>query len=216
VTATGADTFSPKQITIHQGDTVTWSNDGVDPHNVHFEEFQFVMPAAAANVWSATVQNTFMQPGTYHYYCDVHGAPGGQGMSGTVVVDSAPAGSGGGGGAPGSPVPTDAAPVTSSRTPLKQHVGRLYVRASMNEAGTLAATGTVGVPGTAKLYRFRQAKRTVSANQLVTLRLRLAKRALPAVRRALRKRKLRARVTLTATDTTGKKTVRKLAVRLAP
>jgi|RhiMetdeSRZDD1v2_1073273.scaffolds.fasta_scaffold02440_5 plastocyanin len=209
VTATGSDTFSPKDITINQGDTVTWTNDGVHPHNVHFEEFGFVMPAMPSNTWS--VQNTFMQPGTYHYYCEVHV---GVGMSGTVVVNPAPAG--GGGGPPGGPAPADTAPVASSSTPGKQRVGRLYVRASMNEAGTLAATGTVGVPrGAAKVYRFKRAGRTVAANQPVKLRLRLSKHALQRVRRALRKHKLRARVTLTATDMTGKTTMRKLTVLLA-
>ena len=86
----------------------------------------------------------------------------------------------------------------------------------MNEAGTLAAIGKVGVPGgAAKVYRFKQAKRTVAANQPVKLRLRLSKHALPRVRRALRSHELRARVTLTATDTTGKKTIRSLTVRLS-
>jgi uncharacterized membrane protein YozB (DUF420 family) len=37
---------------------------------------------------------TFDQPGTYPYYCELHGASGGQGMAGTIVVGDA----GGGGG----------------------------------------------------------------------------------------------------------------------
>src|SRR5437868_11577241 len=137
------------------------------------------MPPAASNTWSVTVQNTFTETGTFHYYCDVHGGPGGLGMSGTVVVD--PASPGGGAGTPptsGGPVANVAPPVASLSGPVKQRIAKLYVRASMSAAGTLAATGTVGLPGAAKVYRFKQAKRTVSANQLVKRRLKLSTLAL--------------------------------------
>jgi plastocyanin len=29
---------------------------------------------------------TFDEPGTYPYYCDNHGGPGGEGMSGVIIV----------------------------------------------------------------------------------------------------------------------------------
>jgi plastocyanin len=219
VTATGMNLFDPSSVTITQGDTVTWSNDGAHPHNVRFEEFAFVMPPDpfATNTWE--VSNTFSQVGTYHYYCEVHGGPGGVGMSGTVTVNPAPAGGGGGGGGgggpPGPPPPVDTAPVSSLVGPSKQPVGKLFVRASMNEAGTLSAAATVSVPGgAARLYHFKKARRAVSANVSVRLRLKLSKQALKKVRKALRKRTLRALIALTATDTTGNKTIRKLKVRL--
>jgi plastocyanin len=34
----------------------------------------------------ATYQYTFNTPGTYRYYCSVHGGPGGVSMSGTIIV----------------------------------------------------------------------------------------------------------------------------------
>ena len=214
VNATGSDVFEPSSVTITQGDTVNWTNDGVHPHNVHFEEFSFVAPnPASSSMW--TVPFTFTQTGTYHYYCEIHGGPMGAGMSGTVVVNPAPPG----GGPPGPgppPPPPDLAPVSSLVSPPKQAIGKLYVRASMNEAGTLTATGTVRVPsGAARLLKFKRVSRAVSANVPVTLRLKLSRSGLRAARRALRRgKKLRAKVTLTATDTTGHQSVRKQAIRL--
>jgi hypothetical protein len=99
----------------------------------------------------------------------------------------------------------------------KQHLDKLFVRASMNERGTLTASGTVVVPGgAAKLYRFRPASKTVSANVPVKLPLKLSKHVAKVVKAALRHRKkLSARVTLTAKDTTGHQTVRKQTIRLS-
>ncbi len=217
VTATGTDVFDPKTVTIAQGDTVTWKNDGLDPqgHNVDFEEFPFVMPnPASASKW--TVSNTFTQPGTYHYYCQVHGYKGGIGMSGTVtVMAAAPGGGGGGGGGTPGPGPVETALVSSLSSPSTQRVHKLYVRASLNQAGTLSATGTVSVPDAAKVYRFRRVTRMVTANVPVKLRLRLSTSALRKVQHALRQReKLRARVTLTATDTAGRRTLKKQTILL--
>jgi hypothetical protein len=113
------------------------------------------------------------------------------------------------------PAPADTAPVSSLVSSSKQKVGKLSVRASMNEAGTLTASGTVGVGGAAKTYSLKHASRMVAAGQSVKLRLKLSKKALRAVRRAIRhKRKARAKVTLTAVDTTGHRTVRKQTIRL--
>jgi plastocyanin len=216
VIATNTDVFSPSSVTITQGDTVTWSNEGLHPHNVHFEEFAFVEPSDpfATNNWS--VFHTFTQgPGTYHYYCEVHQVDG---MTGTVIVNPPSSGGGGGGGGGGGtpgPGPADTAPVSSLISASKQDVDKLSVRASMNEAGTLTATGTVNVGGAAKAYNLKRASRTVAAGQSVKLRLKLSKKALRAVKRAIRhKRKARAKVTLTALDTTGHKTVRKQTIRL--
>jgi len=79
--------FSPQHITIAAGGTVTWtwSSAGVITHNV--------MPDATEPVISGTPVTgpnsypfTFNTPGTYMYYCVVHGFPGGVGMFGTVTV----------------------------------------------------------------------------------------------------------------------------------
>jgi plastocyanin len=208
--------FSPSTVTITQGDTVTWSNPSSGYHNVHFDDPVFQMPMnPSPTMW--VVSQQFMTAGTFSYYCDEHK---GIGMTGSVVVNAASSGGGGGGGTPPpNPGPgpvADVAPVVSALTsPSKQHVGRLYVRAAMNEAGTLTASGTVSVPGAAKVYRFKPAGQSVSANQAVRLRLRLSKHGLRAVRRALRRHRLSASVTVTAIAAKGGKTIRKLRVRLS-
>lgn len=212
VTATSSSTFVQKEVTIAPGESVTWNNAG-GFHNVHFDDNSFVMPPAPSPPpWS--VSHTFGQVGTYRYYCEAHGGPGGAGMAGTVVVSSGgppvPPGTGG-----QSPAPDVAKPVPSITAPSKQAVTRLYVRASMNEAGTITATGSVNVPrGTAKVYRFRPVTRTVSPNAVVKLRLKLSKKSLKTVRRALRRKRLRAKVTVTAEDTAGNRTVRKRRILL--
>jgi plastocyanin len=217
VGTTAQNRFLPDAVTVTVGDTVTWTNTSSgDFHNVHFDDGSFEMPADPIDgPWS--VYKPFDAPGTYTYYCEAHVDLG---MRGTVVVNPASPGGGGGGGGGGGPgpppPPADTAPVSSLVSPPKQKVDRLYVRASMNEAGTLSAAGTVSVPaGAAKLYRFKRASRSVTANQSVKLRLKLSKKALRAVKRALhRGKKLRAKVAVTARDATGHETVRRQTVRL--
>jgi plastocyanin len=207
VVTTADNTFSPASVTITVGDTVTWSNSTSTYHNVVFDDGQFNMPQPPApGPWS--VSRTFMAPGTYTYYCEVHKT---QGMLGTVAVMPAPPP--GGGGSP--PPPPDMAPVSSLISSASQRVAKLFVRASMNEAGTLTATGTVSVPGAAKVYRFKPSTRMVSANQSIRLRLRLGKKPLRAVKRALRRgKRLKAKIALTARDMTGHETVRRQTIRL--
>jgi plastocyanin len=77
------DVFSPATIRIDPGDTITWSNDGETVHTVTADDAAFDSgPMAAGDAFTSS----FSEPGTYPYYCAVHGAAGGVGMSGTVVV----------------------------------------------------------------------------------------------------------------------------------
>jgi plastocyanin len=77
--------FSPQMVTINEGDTVTWNNNtGVFAHNVVSDTNLFTSGALAVGPW--TFSHTFTSVGTFPYYCASHGAPGGFGMSGTVVV----------------------------------------------------------------------------------------------------------------------------------
>ena len=79
-----SNAYTPKDVTIAYGDTVTWNNvSGI--HNVHFDNNSFDQPPnAISGAWS--VSKTFTTTGTYRYYCDIHGAPGGVGMAGSVSV----------------------------------------------------------------------------------------------------------------------------------
>ena len=101
VTATFSNTFSPKDVVINTGDMVTWNNGG-GPHNVHFDDNSYDMPASPSSAgWS--VSRTFGSPGTFRYYCEAHGGPGGSGMSGTVWVNGT-----------GYPRPQSASPLRAS------------------------------------------------------------------------------------------------------
>ena len=78
------DTFDPSDVTIQPGDTVrwTWVNG---THST----------TSDTNLWDSTVQSPpftfdfiFPTAGDFRYYCSLHGAPGGVGMSGIVRVQS--------------------------------------------------------------------------------------------------------------------------------
>ena len=88
----------------------------------------------------------------------------------------------------------------------------------MSEAGTLTATGSVNVPGGAsKVHRFKPVTRKVAANLAVKLSPSLSSRSLRIIKRALKQRKkLTARITLTATDPSGNTAVQKRTIRLRP
>ncbi|HKI85338.1 MAG TPA: Calx-beta domain-containing protein, partial [Thermoanaerobaculia bacterium] len=79
--------FTPKTITIQPGDSVTWTNNGGGFHNVKSEDGSFTSGAPSTSQWTFT--QSFSSAGTYPYYCQVHGGPGGVGMAGTVIVGSA-------------------------------------------------------------------------------------------------------------------------------
>jgi len=78
--------FTPAAVTVNQGDQVTWNNtQGF--HNVRFDDDSYIQPPSAAfPPW--TVSRTFTDVGTFRYYCDAHGDPGGIGMSGAVTVNA--------------------------------------------------------------------------------------------------------------------------------
>lgn len=79
--------FEPPQLAIDAGDTVSWTEYGGQDHTVTSDDglFDWVLP------FGEVVSYTFMQPGTYAYYCDNHGGPGGEGMSGIIVVSASTA-----------------------------------------------------------------------------------------------------------------------------
>jgi amicyanin len=68
--------YAPAQITIHKGDTVTWTN--LDPvgHDVTFSNS--ASPTLKTN---ESYSKTFNQTGTFDYICSIHPY-----MKGTVIV----------------------------------------------------------------------------------------------------------------------------------
>jgi plastocyanin len=74
--------FDPPEVFILPADVVDWQNvSGVHSTTSDDGLWNF---GPAFSPWDFQVQ--FTNPGDYHYYCSVHGAPGGVGMAGIVHV----------------------------------------------------------------------------------------------------------------------------------
>jgi plastocyanin len=117
----GPNRFSNNDVTITQGEKVTFTNGGTN-HNVHFDNNSVDYPAEpTSDAWTTTVP--FNAVGEFRYYCDAHGSPGGGGMSGIVRVVAAPSGPPPGGGPPqqepggGSPDPEPGGPAPGGQSP---------------------------------------------------------------------------------------------------
>ncbi len=83
--------FSPASITVPAGSTVTWVQNGNNPHTTTSYDGLWdsgLIPGGSGGTFSFT----FNEPGTYEYFCIPHED---QGMVGVVTVTSG----GGGGGA---------------------------------------------------------------------------------------------------------------------
>ena len=77
--------FSPKDLTIKAGQTVTFTNDESSPHDVHKESGpggDFASGPDGGMQQGDTFKLKLDKPGTYKYVCHVH-APG---MAGTITV----------------------------------------------------------------------------------------------------------------------------------
>ncbi|MBB5889203.1 cupredoxin family copper-binding protein [Kutzneria kofuensis] len=63
--------FAPASLTVHVGDTITWTNQDQAPHDVTTT----AGPVAVHSPMLMTGQSwtyTFTQPGTYAYICSIH------------------------------------------------------------------------------------------------------------------------------------------------
>jgi plastocyanin len=90
--------FTPQQLEIAAGDTVTFVNRG-GFHNVVADDGAFRCARgcdedgkggdgdSSSSLWRATV--SFPDAGEFGYFCEAHGAPG-EGMFGTIVVRAPP------------------------------------------------------------------------------------------------------------------------------
>ena len=73
-------TFSPKQLTVAVGTTVTWTNKDDEPHTVYNAGSPPAFKSAALDE-DDSFSFTFTKPGTYRFFCSIHPF-----MTGTVVV----------------------------------------------------------------------------------------------------------------------------------
>ena len=75
--------FSPQEVHVDPGDTVTWTNAGTRTHDVTSDTGAFV---SGDLFRGAAFSHTFAKEGRYYYHCSFHGRAGKQGMWGVVVV----------------------------------------------------------------------------------------------------------------------------------
>jgi plastocyanin len=88
--------YTPANLTITVGDSVTWQNTSQGYHNVHADDNSFRCANGcdgdghggngdpSYNPWQFTL--TFANAGTVPYHCDIHGS---MGMVGTITVNAA-------------------------------------------------------------------------------------------------------------------------------
>jgi plastocyanin len=75
--------FHPDHLKVKAGTTIAWINRDPVFHTIVSDTglFQSTM-LAVGQMYS----HTFDTPGTYPYYCEKDGGPGGEGMSGVITV----------------------------------------------------------------------------------------------------------------------------------
>jgi plastocyanin len=82
------NSFSPATLTVPLGTTVTWTwASGATGHNVVGDDAANPESSGAFANAPHSYDFRFVTPGTFRYHCQSHGAPGGSGMAGTIVVE---------------------------------------------------------------------------------------------------------------------------------
>ncbi len=77
------NTFDQTEVHISAGQTVVWNNGNTNTHTVTADDNSF--DSGDLNTGDQYSME-FDTPGTYPFYCQYHGGPGGDGMSGVIVV----------------------------------------------------------------------------------------------------------------------------------
>ena len=76
--------FNPSEATINSGESITFVNNDLPPHNIVFVNVHEDLNGPDLNfVKGDTVDITFSEPGEYEYQCEPHA---GAGMKGVIHV----------------------------------------------------------------------------------------------------------------------------------
>lgn len=73
--------FTPSQITVAKGGTVTWTNNDTTAHTVTDDLSNVGGPNSGEIAPGATYSFTFTKTGSFQYHCTIHPS-----MRGTIVV----------------------------------------------------------------------------------------------------------------------------------
>jgi plastocyanin len=152
--------WSPAEVTIKAGETVTWTWDGEPPHNVKSTTSNWDVLSTATGF-----AHMFGAPGTYDYLCQFH-----PGMTGRVIVTDTS----------GSPPPAPPPPPLSEQPWANDQQPPTVVEVADETRPRLSAVRVTAVRDGARA-RFRLSERA-----RVTLRLKRAGITIEAVSRTLR------------------------------
>jgi len=192
VTAQPSTEWSPDDVTIDIGDTVTWNNGG-GIHNVEFNDGSYTQPGQpSSSGWS--VERTFDTPGIFRYQCGFHGSA----MAGAVRVRDATG---------QVPEPVDVPPGLTVRARDEQGLTRLVegrglrARARCTNGCDVRLKLTLA-PKTAKRFGFARRRKTIGSerttlatNRRVALDVELTRKAKNRLADAKRRFKVRLDVT---------------------
>ena len=85
----------------------------------------------------------------------------------------------------------------------------------LDEIADVTVTGSVSVPGASKVYRIKKVTKRVAAGKRTRIGLKLSKKARKAIKKALKNgQKPKAKLTVTAKDLAGQRTVKRPSVKL--
>ena len=76
--------FEPNEVTVNVGDTVTFTNGELPPHNVVFLEHDELSHSDLAFMSGEQFPVTFTEAGNYEFQCEPHA---GAGMKGVIHVE---------------------------------------------------------------------------------------------------------------------------------
>ena len=81
--------FNPSNLTIAQGTTVTWMNGDAVNHTVGNASGSAETFTSGFIAGGGGFSHTFAKPGTFYYYCAIHGMDGNPptGMHGIITVN---------------------------------------------------------------------------------------------------------------------------------
>jgi plastocyanin len=134
--------FTPATLTIHVGDTVTWTNNGPAPHTATANNGSFNTGTLQKG---QSASHTFTQAGTYAYICTIHPF-----MHGTVVVlaSSSSSGSSGSGSSGSSTSGSSGSGASSGSTGTGASAGTTTTSAATGTGTTAAAATGASLPQT--------------------------------------------------------------------
>ena len=87
--------FQPEDLTVAVRSTIVWNQIGLQAHSVTAADQSFDSSPSCSPIRTHKCLGEgnnfsveFTEPGSYDYYCRVHGLPDGTGMTGTITVEN--------------------------------------------------------------------------------------------------------------------------------